>query len=1021
MSRNGQTRMSQHSFTFGLNLGNQQDQHKMSVWQRCTSQVKWLAQKLVENSVLSFFISLLTLYALFGDDCRLSYTDQPMDFIFDYITMLSMGVFSFEIIICCIGKAGYVGGFYFWLDILSTVTLVMDLQMVAETMFGDEISRTSSEDDLDTGSGGDSAEAARAARLSRAGTKAGRVVRLIRLLKLIRMVRFTKKTDHKMDPGLDWDDDEEQAGAESAISKKLTDKTTRGTIMLVVLIMLGLPFFRVDMYGDNLQNSAQYGANLLYRTWCNGMAKHKANVTGLDREAYMKSQIRQVYEDELVGYVYSHNWFCDIEEVPADQYSTSAAEFMARLFWIGAGPPANNWSSTLLPNASPWTEKKWDSLWRGDYWRHYQCGLPLAAQQALRQPWSDTHSCVQGTVRGVSLIEHVEPRLHCPENLRFNERLVMYPQMRHADECGGTTFMFVFDRRDGVRLEATLNALQTLFICFLLGFGAMGFSSDTNKLVLRPIERMIAKLEKIRANPLEAMNISDAESHRDERMCRSYSTASMKRIGALQDEEEQAQDKAHVRCWKRLRSLCGRKGGGGANGGTPEPMETVVLEKTVVKIGSLLALSFGEVGAEMVARNMKGSDSAHLNAMTPGHVVDAVFALMKLRSFDDTTEVLQEQVMVFVNLVSAVVHSVCNEHSGSPTQSVGESYLLVWRLPQSGFKRQRLADLALVCLWRIIVRIRKAPDYDSFRYHQKLLRRLPGFEVILNCGVHVGWAIEGAVGSEFKIDAAYVGPHVNMATRLERLCRDLRVTFVLSEAHVNLMTPEIREETRLIDSVRTCGSEGEPAGFRTKLYTFDIDSKALEVESTMPPVIASTKAMKLRAKFDRNKSKGQMMAFSKDIHNFFETDLDLELMRAPFTDEFKCKFDMGYANYEAGEWGDATRLLEEASGLLKSGDGPAQMLVRFMGQYGNQAPDGWDGCRDLPISGALGHHMQMPLFGPSGRPAAAALASSTRASRLVSSDVSSATPRGSERCSVSLSRRAPLRISNRSSADGAPN
>ncbi len=30
-----------------------------------------------------------------------------------------------------------------------------------------------------------------------------------------------------------------------------------------------------------------------------------------------------------------------------------------------------------------------------------------------------------------------------------------------------------------------------------------------------------------------------------------------------------------------------------------------------------------------------------------------------------------------------------------------------------------------------------------------------------------GWAIEGAIGSEFKIDASYLSPHVNMASRLE--------------------------------------------------------------------------------------------------------------------------------------------------------------------------------------------------------------------------------------------------------------
>ena len=33
-------------------------------------------------------------------------------------------------------------------------------------------------------------------------------------------------------------------------------------------------------------------------------------------------------------------------------------------------------------------------------------------------------------------------------------------------------------------------------------------------------------------------------------------------------------------------------------------------------------------------------------------------------------------------------------------------------------------------------------------------------------GLHVGWAIEGPIGSELKIDASYLSSHVHMASRL---------------------------------------------------------------------------------------------------------------------------------------------------------------------------------------------------------------------------------------------------------------
>jgi class 3 adenylate cyclase len=48
-----------------------------------------------------------------------------------------------------------------------------------------------------------------------------------------------------------------------------------------------------------------------------------------------------------------------------------------------------------------------------------------------------------------------------------------------------------------------------------------------------------------------------------------------------------------------------------------------------------------------------------------------------------------------------------------------------------------------------------------------LNERMPNYSVKMGFGLHVGWAIEGAIGSDFKIDASYLSPNVNMASRLE--------------------------------------------------------------------------------------------------------------------------------------------------------------------------------------------------------------------------------------------------------------
>ena len=50
--------------------------------------------------------------------------------------------------------------------------------------------------------------------------------------------------------------------------------------------------------------------------------------------------------------------------------------------------------------------------------------------------------------------------------------------------------------------SSMMNILRTLFVCIVLAFGAYFFSKDVNNLALKPIERMIVKVNKIASNPL---------------------------------------------------------------------------------------------------------------------------------------------------------------------------------------------------------------------------------------------------------------------------------------------------------------------------------------------------------------------------------------------------------------------------------------------------------------------------------------------------------------------------------------
>jgi hypothetical protein len=141
--------------------------------------------------------TLLTLFALFGDDARMASTDKAADWIFDIMIYVSFGVFAFDIIVNIFAKKEYLFGFFFWLDFVSTVSLLMDLTTVAQLMAG-----TGKKNDFLTisccfCSGASFGRVARAGRAGRAGAKAGRVVRMIRVLRLFRLFKLYKKMSKK--------------------------------------------------------------------------------------------------------------------------------------------------------------------------------------------------------------------------------------------------------------------------------------------------------------------------------------------------------------------------------------------------------------------------------------------------------------------------------------------------------------------------------------------------------------------------------------------------------------------------------------------------------------------------------------------------------------------------------------------------------------------------------------------------------------------------------------------------------
>merc|ERR1712113_949579 len=86
-----------------------------------------LSRLVVEANAFVIFTTLLTVYALIGSDLRLGKTNKTADDFFDVVTVVCILVFSVEIILSSLGKEDYFGSFFFYLDAISTVTLMLDI------------------------------------------------------------------------------------------------------------------------------------------------------------------------------------------------------------------------------------------------------------------------------------------------------------------------------------------------------------------------------------------------------------------------------------------------------------------------------------------------------------------------------------------------------------------------------------------------------------------------------------------------------------------------------------------------------------------------------------------------------------------------------------------------------------------------------------------------------------------------------------------------------------------------------
>ena len=125
------------------------------------------------------FMSVVTLYTLFFDDLRVLFIEKKHDEVFYLITTICFVLFMIEIVVGSLCRYPYFMTFFFWLDLVSTLSMLPDIGWFWDLITGDETNINAT-------------NATQLAKTSRAG-RVTRIIRVIRLIRLIRIVKLYKQ------------------------------------------------------------------------------------------------------------------------------------------------------------------------------------------------------------------------------------------------------------------------------------------------------------------------------------------------------------------------------------------------------------------------------------------------------------------------------------------------------------------------------------------------------------------------------------------------------------------------------------------------------------------------------------------------------------------------------------------------------------------------------------------------------------------------------------------------------------
>jgi class 3 adenylate cyclase len=476
--------------------------------------------------------------------------------------------------------------------------------------------------------------------------------------------------------------------------------------------------------------------------------------------------------------------------------------------------------------------------------------------------------------------------------------------------------LITYSVRTKLKYLAYIGLIRSFVIMMILFLFFFKFKNDIKSLVVDPLEIMIKTVEKIAKDPINANNIKDLE-----------------------------QAILNISKKKKRREF-------NNNGDIMYEIETI--RSSITKISRIMISVLGDSGCEIIKHNL--NINQEITYYNHGRRVYGVFGFCEIRNFLEINECLQEDAVLLVNEIAEIVHRIVYIYGGAINKNFGEQFLVIWKIKSKDvtinkkgillFNKESedlrfICDQAMIAFLSILIEINNSPKILKYMKNEKIIKKIKNFKVKMGFGLHIGWAIEGTVGSTFKIEASYVGAYVNMAAKLNSATKVYGVSILFSDDIFELLSPEIREHCRMIDRVKIKGLL-KPVVLYTVEVNLDLTVKKdyvdfMLIKDLKKELIGKKENIEIGISLEGSIGKYVL------LKNSFR-----ELLSRNKPETFYSLFLEGLNLYLSGKWNKAFNLLKQGLELLDNGtDGPTVTLMNYMKRFKLIAPMEWNSFRVL--------------------------------------------------------------------------